>query len=145
MDGGSMRPLFLGTTLLCLALSALSADTGMVIARQETAPAQITKATHSLRDVLQAATLQNRSSKVITGFKVGWMSVNDEGKRTSMSGPWINLPAGITPGTTQQVPAQNVALAKEAREMIFFVTEVKFADGTHWKASRADKKSFGRA
>jgi hypothetical protein len=48
----------------------------------------------------------------------------------------MNLPAGIKAGESVLIPAQNVQPQMQASQVIFFVSQVKFSDGSKWKADR---------
>jgi len=127
---------------MCLGLMSASpafAGTAMVIARQPTAPVQLVKTLHGIPDLLQSAEFENRSGKSITSYRVGWAYIT-AGKSRFMTGPWMNVPTGIKPGLTETVPAQGVKLDKEATEIVFFISDVKFSDGGDWKAKHNELK-----
>jgi hypothetical protein len=107
----------------------------MLIAKQSETPVMLTSTTHTLTDALAAATLKNQGNKKIIGYRIGWATVV-AGKPGFKAGPWMNLPAGIDPGTAVSVPAQSIAIDSHADRMIFYVVEAKFSDGTHWKSNR---------
>lgn len=130
-----MRILVMALTVL--SVSSAFAGTGMVIAKQPNAPVQIVRTLHGIPDVLQSAWFENRGSKSIIGYRIGWASMS-VGKSRFEMGPWMNVPAGVNPGATVEVPAQGVALDARAENMVFFVSEVKFADGSHWKANHGE-------
>jgi hypothetical protein len=54
------------------------------------------------------------------------------------TGPWVNLLPGVSPGATAQVPPQGVPIDARSQRVIFFVSAVKFADGSSWKADQKD-------
>jgi hypothetical protein len=137
-----MPRIILGIVFASL-LPLASADTAMTLARQPAAPLQLIKTTHSLRDALEGATVKNLGDKSISGYRVGWAIVKN-GKVTFQKGPWINLPAGVAPGALQSVPAQGVRLDEQAQEMLFFVAEIRYTDGSRWKADQ-QKLVFSRA
>jgi hypothetical protein len=107
----------------------------MLIARQGAAPVQLIKTTHGLIDALEAAEFQNRGVKNIAAYRIG-CAVVKEGRTTFVEGPWMNVPQSISPGAVQTVPAQAIRLDDQAQEMIFFVSDLRYVDGTRWKADR---------
>jgi hypothetical protein len=112
------------------------AGTLMLIARQPDSPVQILRAQHGIPDVLESASFENRSDKVITSYRIGWATVA-EGKSSFRAGEWMNVPAGISLGETATVPAQGISCDAQAEDMVFFVSEVKFSDGSRWKAKHS--------
>jgi hypothetical protein len=107
----------------------------MILARQNAAPVQLLSTTHGLADALEKAKFQNRSDKVISAYRIGWAIVRN-GRTTFKLGSWMNVPSGIQPEAVQTVLAQGVQLERHAQKMVFFVSEVRYSDGSHWKASR---------
>ncbi len=123
--------------LLASFASTAFAATGMSIGMQANAPVQLKSATHGIPDALEAAVFTNRSGKSITAYRIGWMSIIN-GKSKMLHGVWMNVPSGIASGSDEVVPAQGIPINYAAQEMVFFVSDVTFADGTHWKASKLD-------
>jgi len=124
-------------SLLALALITVPLHAGTVMgpAKQPGTPAMLTSTTHTLTDALAAASLKNQGNKRISGYRIGWITIVN-GKPRFKTGPWMNLPAGIDPGTVVSVPAQSIAIDSRADRMIFYVAEASFPDGTHWKSDR---------
>jgi hypothetical protein len=134
---------WIAASLRILACSPAFADTGMIIARQPAAPVQMTQATFGLTDALQSANTVNRSAQVVSAYRVGWESVTS-GRHSFHTGAWMNLPAGAKPGAAIAVPAQGIALDRQAESMVFYVAAVKFADGGRWNTSYAEIRKIGR-
>jgi hypothetical protein len=131
--GGFMQKL-IPVVLLVVFLAASSGvfaqgqGTGMLFLPQPDSPAALVETTHGNKDLLQAAKLQNRSSELIVGYRIGWIAVYPSGKEKVGLGLPVDLPLGVRPGTTIDVPAQGVSTdyAKEgAIALIFFVTDVR--------------------
>ena len=102
--------------------------TGMLFLEQPDSPAVLVETTHSIKDLLESAKLKNRSSHRITGYRIGWVAVYPTGKDKVGLGFPVDLPLGISPGATIDVPAQRVSMdhAKEgAMAVVFFVTDVR--------------------
>jgi hypothetical protein len=123
--------------LLASLASVAFASTTMSIAMQDGAPVQLQSTTHGLSDALEAAVFKNRSGKPITAYRIGWVSLV-EGKAKISRGVWMNTPGKIDSGADQIVPAQGIPINLAAQQMVFFVSDVTFADGTHWSASKSD-------
>ncbi len=102
--------------------------TGMLFLEQPDSPAFLIETTHGIKDLLKSAKLKNRSSQRITGYRIGWVAVYPTGKDKVGLGFPVELPLGISPGATIDVPAQRVSMdyAEEgALAVIFFVTDVR--------------------
>ncbi len=114
----------------------------MLIASQETAPARLIQTTHGLSSLLTAADLKNCSEKQIVSYRIGWAYVRGNVVKFH-TGSVMNVPAGIAPGSVYEVPDQAVTLDSGVEKIIFFVAEVKFADGSQWKAANKEIKRVG--
>ena len=115
--------------------AAASTGPGLSLASELNAPAKLTVSTHAVDDWFVSGTLTNEASKKIVAYRVGWAVAT--GKVVKFSeGPWMNLPAGIKAGESVLVPAQNVQPQMQATQVVFFVSQVKFSDGSKWKADR---------
>lgn len=113
------------------------ANTIFSIARQPKDPATLVSATHSSTDLLSAAVIKNRGAKRIVGYRIAWeIYLAGGGSPQTGLGEWMNVPAGIDPEKTSEVPAQAVSIEpvkKGATRIEFAVGAVKFADGTTWQ------------
>jgi hypothetical protein len=107
------------------------------IARQPKDPATLMSTTHSSTDLLSAAVIKNRSRKRIVSYRIAWeVHLPGGGKPQIGLGEWMNVPTGIDPEKTSEVPAQAVSIdpvKKGAARIEFAVGAVKFADGTTWQ------------
>jgi hypothetical protein len=127
-----MRKVPLGVLLLVFCACSQGAfaqgsGTGMLFLPQSDAPAILIETTHGVKDLLESAKLKNRSNQVITGYRIGWVAVYASGREKIGLGLPVDLPLGIRPGATIDVPAQGVSMdyAKEgAINIVFFVTDV---------------------
>jgi hypothetical protein len=102
--------------------------TAMLFLPQPESPAVLVETVHGNKDLLKSAKLQNRSSEPIVGYRIGWVAVYPSGKEKVGLGLPVDLPLGVRPGTTIDVPAQGVSIdyAKEgAIALVFFVTDVR--------------------
>jgi hypothetical protein len=130
-----MQKLFSGvllTVFLSVSSGALaqSQGTGMMFLPQSDSPAILVETTHGTKDLLESAKLKNRSGQLIIGYRIGWVAVYSTGKEKVGLGLPVDLPLGVRPGTTIDVPAQGVSMdyAKEgAIAVVFFVTDVRTA------------------
>ena len=118
------------TVFLMLSSGALGQHrgTGMLHLRPADCPAILVESKHASTDMLESAVLKNVSSKPITGYRIGWIAVYPTGKDKVGLGVSVDLPLGIAPGTTVEVPAQGVSMdyAKEgAIAVVFFVTDIR--------------------
>jgi hypothetical protein len=134
-----MQKLFTAVLLVVLAVSpvvlAQGQGTVMMSLRQSDCPAMLVETNHGIEDLLQSAKLRNQGSQPITGYRIGWIAVYPTGKEKLGLGLRVELPLGIRPGATIDVPAQGVSgdYAKEAAlSVVFFVTDVRTmsSDGT---------------
>lgn len=100
------------------------------------APVSLVLATYGVRDLFLRGRIINDSRKVVSSYRVGWAFQFSTGLKFHV-GEWMNIPAGLKPGAFQDVPPQNVSSNGLANAGVtgvkFFVAEVKYADGSHWK------------
>lgn len=120
--------------LLASLTNTAFAATSLSIAMQNDAPVQIQSTTHGLSDALESAVFTNRSGKSIISYRMGWISVT-AGKAQVHRGVLMNVPGGLAAGTKQVVPAQGIPFSVAAENMTFFITDITFADRTHWRAN----------
>jgi hypothetical protein len=128
-----MRKLIAGVLLaVFLAVSsgafAQGQGTGMLFLPQSDSPAILVETTRTNKDLLESAKLKNQSGQLITGYRIGWVAVYPTGKDKVGLGLPVDLPLGVRPGATIDVPAQGVSMdyAKEgAITLVFFVTDVR--------------------
>ena len=119
-----------------LVASAL-AQTRMVMAKQDDAPARIIETLHGEKDWLLSAKIQNQSRRTISAYKIGCSFHLPNGKTKTVIGPIMNVPAGIAPDAIYTVPAQAVTPNMQAERVVFFVAEVKFSNGEKWRGRAA--------
>jgi hypothetical protein len=122
--------------LIAPVLSAQSQRTVMLPLKQPDCPAIMVRMVHA-KDFLQAATLKNVGTAPITGYRIGWVEVYREGRDKVGLGYRVDVPEGIDPTKTTEVPAQGVSDRSYwdgAIAVVFFVAEVRTATGTAWKA-----------
>lgn len=136
----------LRSVIIAVFLSAISAHAGPGIgpANCASAPAKLVTTTSAVNDWLVSGTIVNESKKPITAYRIAWAIVTD-GSVRFVEGPWMNHPAGIQPGESVLAPAQNVKPQMQAKRFLFFVSKVKFADGTSWKANHDEVLKAGGA
>lgn len=100
----------------------------MMSLRQADSPVMFIKSTHGIEDLLLSATLRNQSDQLVTGYRIGWVAVYPSGKEKVGLGISVDLPLGIRPGATIDVPAQGVSadyVTEKALSVVFFVTDVR--------------------
>ena len=131
-------------------LSAQVQNTAMLRLSQPDSPAILVRTLHG-KDFLQSATLKNIGTVPIIGYRIGWVEVYPEkmanygayqramlgGKDKIGLGYRVDVPEGIDPMKTTDVPAQGVSDCsywEGATAVVFFVAEVRTATGTAWKA-----------
>lgn len=129
-------------TLLMVASSVFGQDhgTAMLRLRQPDTPAALVRTVHSVEDFLQSATLKNVSNASLSGYRIGWVVVYPGGKDKVGLGLPVDVPEGLEPGQTAQVPAQGVNphfAAEGASAVVFFVTDVQTVSGTVWRPDLA--------
>lgn len=140
-----LRGLLAAACLLPIALFGQAANhatspTGitMNIAQQMEAPARLVATMHTVKDFLSGARLENRNSKAITAYHIGWL-IQYPDRTEAKEGVLMNVPAGIQPGQTYAVPAQAVYAADlvptHPTALVFYVSAVTFADGSSWTAN----------
>src|SRR5438046_6556769 len=103
-----------------------------LIAPQTGSPARLVQASFGV-PLLAAAKIKNESKKTILSYRIGWSYVHDD-KMEFHNGDLRGVPAGIRPGTTQDVAGQAVSMDADAQQVIFFVAELNFSDGKRWTA-----------
>jgi hypothetical protein len=111
----------------------------MIWLRQPDSPAIFVRTVHSHKDFLRNATPKNVSTISRTGYRIGWVVVYSGGKDKVGLGLPVDVPEGIDPGRTVEVPAQRVSpssSAEGASAVVFFITDVHSATGTVWKPGR---------
>ena len=102
----------------------------MMSLRQPDCPVMLIESTHGIRDLLLSARLRNQSEQLVTGYRIGWVAVYPTGKEKVGLGVSVDLPLGIRPGATIDVPAQGVSadyVTEKAMSVVFFVTDVRTA------------------
>jgi hypothetical protein len=139
-----MRNIWVGylPTLLIVASSVWGQDhvTAMLWLRQANSPATLIQSVHSREDFLQSATLKNVSNASLDSYRIGWVVVFPGGKDKVGLGLPVDVPEGIEPGQTTDVPAQGVNphfAAEGASAVVFFVTDVRTLSGTVWRPELA--------
>ncbi len=125
--------------ILALASVAFSETQGtaMLTLRPADSPAIFIRTNHTNKDFLKSAILKNVSNLVVTGYRIGWVAVYPTGKEKVGLGTAVDLPAGLSSGSTIVVPAQEVSIdyAKEgAIAVVFFVTAIHTSKGTGTEA-----------
>jgi len=115
---------------LALTSSAIGQQNGtaMLSLRQPECPVVLVETTHGITDLLESAKLKNVSGLLLIGYRIGWVAVYPTGKEKVGLGWSVDLPLGISPGATIDVPAQRVSMdyANEgAIAVVFFVTDVR--------------------
>ena len=149
-----LRGLLAAACLLPIALFGQAANhptspTGitMNIAQQMEAPARLVATMHTVKDFLSGARLENRSSKAITAYHIGWL-IQYPDRTGDNEGVLMNVPAGIQPGRTYAVPAQAVDASEiiptHPTALVFYVSAVTFADGSKWAAAVDKLKEASR-
>jgi hypothetical protein len=102
----------------------------MMSLRQTDCPLTFLETKHGAQDFLLSATLRNQGDQLVTGYRIGWVAVYPSGKERVGLGLSVDLPLGIRPGATIEVPAQGVSpdfVTSAAMSVVFFVTEVRTA------------------
>lgn len=119
----------------------------MNVAQQVDAPARLVATMHTVKDFLSGARLENRSSKAITAYHIGWL-IQYPDRKENKEGVLMNVPAGIQPGRTYAVPAQAVYASEiiptHPTALVFYVSAVTFADGSSWTADVDKLKEASR-
>lgn len=115
--------------------------TACSIAHQVGAPARLESVTFGVKNVILGAKLQNAGARPITQYRMGWVVIYGGGKKETVFGPPMNVPVGIAPGATADVPTQagsmDVLWSKGAREVMVFVKDLQFEGGGKWRADVA--------
>jgi hypothetical protein len=133
-----MRNVWLGCfSTLLLASLVLGQDRGTVMLwlRQPKSPAVLTRTVHGIQDLLQSATLKNVSNTSLVGYRIGWVVVYPGSKDKVGLGLPVDMPEGLEPEQTTEVPGQGVnsQFTDGATAVVFFVTDVRTISGTVWR------------
>jgi hypothetical protein len=127
---------YLATLLMMTSSLGRERSTSMLWLTQPDSPAIFVRTVHSVKDFLKSATLKNVSNTSLTGYRIGWVVVYPGGKDKVGLGLPVDVPQGIDPDRTVEVPAQRVSpsfSAEGASAVVFFITDVHSARGTVWK------------
>jgi hypothetical protein len=86
--------------------------------------------------LLEQASFVNSSTKKIVAYQIGWILGTSEKDAKITLAPKFEIPDGLPPGATQNVPA--IPFPSDAYRpgfrAGFFVANVQFADGSSWSA-----------
>jgi hypothetical protein len=126
-----------GVVFILIGFAVAGTKVAMIMATQPAAPARLIQTTHGYPDLLKSAQLKNASGKSIASYRIGWAYVHQRGVEFR-KGALMAVPSGVKPGETCNIPDQAVAFDQQARSVIFFVAEVTFTDGSHWRAGHAE-------
>ena len=118
---------------LLLASTGCLAETLLGPAAQSTDPVQLTQTEHNLRMALDGATLLNKGQQPIRRYRIGWALVQD-GKVSLHEGISMYVDGDVQPQATVHVPDQGVHLDPSVQRYLFYVSEIEYADGSHWNA-----------
>jgi hypothetical protein len=135
-------------SMLLIMTSSLVAQerTAMIRLSQPAAPAMLVRQNHILGrrgDFLGSATLKNIGTTSLNSYRIGWIAAYPDGKDEIGLGSPIDVPKGVEPGQTVEVPAQNVR-PEGSFTVGFFIAEVHTQAGIVWKASLGDIEEQAR-
>lgn len=108
-------------------------------------PLPLMSATHGLKDLLKSGKVLNISTRIIKGYRIGWVYEYPGRSSEVVLGNWVRVPVGLKPMNFGNVPPQNASagpINNGAKLVQFFVAEVKFADNSNWKADLTDIKQL---
>lgn len=102
-------------------------------------PMRLLSATHNaVRDLLAAGMVRNVSSSEITAYRIGAIlyPVDPLQRPAVRLGPLMSVPDGIAPGAQYELQGQGFspALMGGRRSLVFFIAEVRLANGVEWQA-----------
>lgn len=138
---------FFSTVLLASLLVGQDHGTAMLRLPQPSCPAILGRSVHSITDFLMSATLKNVSNASLVGYRIGWVVVYPGGKDKVGLGLPVDVPTGLEPGQTTEVPAQGVDprfASGGATAVVFFVAEVRMTPGTMWKPELSEVERDAR-
>jgi hypothetical protein len=124
------------TLLLAALVLGQDRGTAMLKLSQPKSPAALERTVHSTKDFLLSATVKNVSNTSLVGYRIGWVVVYSGGKDKVGLGLPVDVPEGLEPEQTAEVPAQGVNpqfAADGATAVVFFITEVRTVSGTVWR------------
>ena len=111
---------------------ALAAEVQYQAAPQPAAPASVILV-HADGSAPLTAKLQNHGQQTIVAYRMGWVDFHN-GNLNFHHGDWIQT--SVAPQQLADAPAPAALAGDKSEGAIFFVAEVKFAGGKHWKARR---------
>jgi len=102
---------------------------------QYRAPAMFVEATHGGKDMLFASKVLNMSEKTIVAIQISWF-IRMPGENVRTESKLVNFEKGLPPEEVIDLPGQNLDTApilKRGTVVRFFISQVKFKDGTSWE------------
>ena len=121
-----------GLVLCAAAQTAVAAAVQFQAAPQPAAPASVILV-HADGNAPLTAKLQNRGQETIVAYRMGWVDVHN-GNINFHHGDWIQT--SVAPQQLADAPAPAALAGSKSDGAVFFVSEVKFEGGKHWKARR---------
>ena len=136
MSNSSVR-VFLLAAFLVIGGAVAAAQVAMVMATQHTAPARLVRIALEQPNVLTGAQLRNDSGKPIASYRIGWANIYPNGLQLRRAN-LISVRKGVKPGDIQDVPSQAIGFDEGSQNVMFFVAEVTYADGSNWQVDLKD-------
>lgn len=102
-------------------------------------PVVLLSVTHDAdKDLFDTGIAENAASTGISAYRIGVILYPTDSLRRPVAhlGPTMNLPGGVAAGAQFTLPQQGVSpsLMNGVRALVFFVAEVRFSNGSTWKA-----------
>jgi len=109
----------------------------MLFARQADDPVHIVQASFGAENVLIDALLENTSHHKIQSYRLNWAVVKKDDVRLA-KGVAVDVPANVDTTASFTIPGpENAAkedLSRHPNAIVFFISELQFADGQHWQS-----------
>lgn len=120
---------------------ATHAGPSVIVAQQPSFPAEIVLSNQSEKDLLEYTQATSRTHAEIVTAKLGWAYVLPSGLDFHV-GELFTPPSGVASGASFQVEDQGAAPRADAKDVVVFVEQTTFADGTVSNADHAEITAF---
>jgi hypothetical protein len=114
---------------------------GVIPIRQDGFPAEATRISQSASNWVDGVQVFSRTHAVIVALRLGWAYAMPEGLEFHQSAV-LTPEFRLLPGSFYQSSAQDVPAREKARDLLVFVEQATFADGTVYSASHAKVAAF---
>jgi hypothetical protein len=105
-------------------------------------PVTIASMTHSVRDMLELATVLNLSEKNVIAIRLGWLSRNPNQADEAKISDWIIFPKPLKSDGFATISAQKIdptPYRAPGTLVKFYIAQVRYEDGSLWERTKDTK------